>query len=127
MNYLTLKENIFSISQNMIPQICVDMDKFENKQYNYYLTLVNEICRGLALCCAAIDLQSYFQIETLLRHLLEQVATAKLLELNENNLSAYRRAFAKARYYYFEHNEDDCELKNYMKQANCQRKVEAPD
>ena len=90
MNYLTLKENIFSISQNMFSQICVDMDKFENKQYNYYFTLVNEIYRGLALSCVAIDLQSYSQIGTLLRQLLEQVATAKLLGLSANNLSAYR-------------------------------------
>lgn len=121
MNYLTLKENIFSISQNMIPQICVDMDKVENKQYNYYFTLVNEIYRGLALCCAAIDLQSYSQIGTLLRHLLEQVATAKLLGLNENNLSAYR-AFAKARYYYFEHNEDGCELKKLYEASKLPKK-----
>lgn len=110
MNYLTLKENIFNISQNMFPQICVDMDRFENKQYNYYFALANEIYRGLALCCVAIDIQSYSQIGTLLRQLLEQVATAKIIGLNENNLSAYGM-FAKARHYYLEHNEDDCELK----------------
>ena len=110
MNYLTLKENIFNISQKMFPQICVDMDRFENKQYNYYFALANEIYRGLALCCVAIDIQSYSQIGTLLRQLLEQVATAKIIGLNENNLSAYGM-FAKARHYYLEHNEDDCELK----------------
>lgn len=32
MNYLALKENIFSISQNMFSQICIDMDKFENNK-----------------------------------------------------------------------------------------------
>lgn len=121
MNYLTLKENIFSISQNMFPQICVDMDKFENKQHNYYFTLVNEIYRGLALSCVAIDLQSYSQIGTLLRQLLEQVATAKLLGLSENNLSAYRE-FAKARYYYFKHNEDDCELKKLYEASKLPKK-----
>ena len=110
MNYLTLKENLFNISQNMFPQICVDMDRFENKQYNYYFTLANEIYRGLALCCVAVDIQSYSQIGTMLRQLLEQVATAKIIGLNENNLSAYGM-FAKARHYYLEHNEDDCELK----------------
>lgn len=110
MNYLTLKENIFNISQKMFPQICVDMDRFENKQYNYYFALANEIYRGLALCCVAIDIQSYSQIGTLLRQLLEQVATAKIIGLSENNLSAYG-TFAKARHYYLEHNEDDCELK----------------
>lgn len=114
MNYLTLKENIFNISQNMFPQICVDMDRFENKQYNYYFALANEIYRGLALCCVAIDIQSYSQIGTLLRQLLEQVATAKIIGLNENNLSAYGM-FAKARHYYLEHNEDDCELKKIIR------------
>ena len=98
MNYLALKENIFSISQNMFSQICIDMDKFENKQYNYYFTLANEIYRGLALCCVAIDLQSYSQIGILLRQLLVQVPSAKLLGLSENNLSAYR-LFANARHY----------------------------
>lgn len=121
MNYLALKENIFSISQNMFPQICVDMDKFENKQYTYYFTLVNEIYRGLALCCVAIDLQSYSQIGTLLRQLLEQVATAKLLGVSENNLSAYI-LFAKARRYYFEHNEDDCELKKLYEASKLPKK-----
>lgn len=121
MNYLTLKENIFSISQNMFSQICIDMDKFENKQYNYYFTLANEIYRGLALCCVAIDLQSYSQIGTLLRQLLEQVATAKLLGLSENNLSAYR-LFAKARHYYFEHGDNDCELKNLYEASKLPKK-----
>ena len=94
----------------MFTQICVDMDKFENKQYNYYFVLANEIYRGIALCCVAIDIQSYSQIGTLLRQLLEQLATAKIIGLSENNLSAYG-TFAKARHYYLEHNEDDCELK----------------
>lgn len=94
----------------MFDHICVDMDRFENKQYNHYFALVNEIYRGLALCCVAIDIQSYSQIGTLLRQILEQVATAKIIGLNENNLSAYEM-FAKARHYYLEHNEDDCELK----------------
>ena len=105
----------------MFPQICVDMDKFENKQYTYYFTLVNEIYRGLALCCVAIDLQSYSQIGTLLRQLLEQVATAKLLGVSENNLSAYI-LFAKARRYYFEHNEDDCELKKLYEASKLPKK-----
>lgn len=121
MNYLTLKESIFSISQNMFPRICVDMDKFENKQYNYYFTLVNEIYRGLALCCVAIDLQSYSQIGTLLRQLIEQVASAKLLGLSENNLSAYS-LFVRARRYYFEHSQNDCELKNLYEASKLPKK-----
>ena len=121
MNYLKLKESIFSISQNMFPRICADMDKFENKQYNYYFTLVNEIYRGLALCCVAIDLQSYSQIGTLLRQLIEQVASAKLLGLSENNLSAYS-LFARARRYYFEHNQNACELKHLYEASKLPKK-----
>lgn len=83
MNYLSLKEKIFCISQNMFPQIFVDMDKLENKQYNYYFALVNEIYRGIALCCVSVDIQAYSQIGTLLRQLLEQVATAKVIGLNQ--------------------------------------------
>lgn len=95
----------------MFPQICVDMDKFENKQYNHYFALVNEIFRGLALCCMAIDVQAYSQMGTLLRQLLEQVATAKVIGLDQKNLFAYS-VFAKARHYYLEHNEDKSELQN---------------
>ena len=110
MDYISLKEKIFCISQKMFPQIFDDMDQFANKQYNYYFALVNEIYRGLALSCVAVDIQAYSQIGTLLRQLIEQVATAKVIGLDQKNLTAYS-IFAKARQHYLEHNEDDSELK----------------
>ncbi len=109
MNYFYLKNYIGEISENMFPQICIDMDKFENKQYNHYFALVNEIYKGLALCCNAIEIQAYAQIGTLLRQLIEQVATAKIISTNENALSAYS-TFAKAQLFLLRNNRDTTEL-----------------
>ena len=120
-NYLQLKEAIYCVSREMFRQICIDMDKSVNKQYNYYFTLVNEIYNGLALCCAAIDIQAYAQIGTLLRQLFEQVATAKIIGSDENALSAYR-TFAKAKHYYVEHDNDESELKKLYDQTKLNRK-----
>lgn len=121
LNYLTLKEKVYLISNRMFPQICIDMDKFENKQFNYYFDLVNEIYRGLSLCCVAIDVQAYSQIGTLLRQLLEQVAIAKIIGEDEKALSAYR-IFAKARHYYIEHNNDDSQLKALFDKSTLSKK-----
>ena len=54
---MTLKELIYNISLQMFHQICVDMDKKDDKTYNYYFSLVNEVFKCLSLCCAAIDIQ----------------------------------------------------------------------
>ena len=121
MNYLFLKKYIYEVSIKMFPQICDDMDKFENKQYNYYFSLVNEIYKGLALCCIAIDIQAYSQIGTLLRQLFEQVATSKIISLNEKNLNSYS-IFAKAKRYYFNHNKDDKELKILFDKSNLEKR-----
>lgn len=114
--YLQLKESIFSISIEMFPQICRDIDKNEDKRYNYYFTLVNEIYKGLALCCTAVDIQAYSQIGTLLRQLFEQIATAKIIGEDENALSAYR-TFANARHYYLVNNEDETQLNELLAQS----------
>ncbi len=109
MNYFFLEKHISDISKNMFPQICIDMDKFENKQYNHYFALVNEIYKGLALCCNAMEIQAYAQIGTLLRQLIEQVATAKIISTNENALLAYS-SFAKAQLFSLRNNRDKSEL-----------------
>lgn len=109
MNYLTIVYNIKALSNNMCSQICSHMDKYENRQYNYYFALVNEIYKGLALCCDAIEIQAYSQIGTLIRQLIEQVATAKIIITNEKVLSAYS-LFAKAKLFSLQHNNDNCEL-----------------
>lgn len=100
----------------MFPQICRDMDMIEDKRYNYYFTLANEIYKGLALCCIAIDIQAYSQIGTLLRQLFEQVATAKVIGEDEKALSAYR-TFANARHYYLINNEDETQLNALLAQS----------
>lgn len=117
---MQLKEAIYCVSQEMFRQICIDMDKSANKQYNYYFALVNEIYKGLALCCVAIDIQAYAQIGTLLRQLFEQVATAKIIGADEKALSAYR-TFAKAKHYCLEHN-NKSELKTLFNQSKLNKK-----
>lgn len=125
--YRQLKECIYSISIEMFPQICGDMDKIEDKRYNYYFILVNEIYKGLALCCTAIDIQAYFQIGTLLRQLFEQVATAKVIGEDENALSAYR-TFAKARQYYLVNGKDETQLNALLAQSKiAKKKLKKPD
>lgn len=110
MNYLTLKKDIQEISSKMFQEICIDMDRFENKKYNYLFALVNEVYKGIELCCLAIDIQAYAQIGTLLRQLFEQVSTVKILCKSEQNIASYA-SFAKAKQSYVENKGDDTELK----------------
>ena len=105
----------------MFPQICSDMDKIEDKRYNYYFTLANEIYKGLALCCTAIDIQAYSQIGTLLRQLFEQVATAKVIGEDENALSVYK-TFVNARHYYLVNNQDETQLNALLAQSKIPKK-----
>ena len=109
----------------MLPRICSDMDTVSDKQYNYYFALANEIYKGLALCCTAIDIQAYSQIGTLLRQLLEQVAIAKVIGKDEKNLSAYK-TFARARYHYLTHN-DEKELKTLYDSSPLRKKTRKLD
>ncbi len=117
MIYSELKDYVKAISQNMFEQICRDMDKFENKQYNHYFALVNEIYKGFELCCNALEIQAYSQIGTLLRQLIEQVATAKIISADEKYLSAYA-LFAKAKMFALRNNNDNSKLEELRTKSN---------
>lgn len=89
MNYFLLKDNISCVAHNMINQIYVDMKRFNKKEYDYYFSLVIEVFKGIEVCSNAIDITAYSQAGTLLRQLIEQVATARIISASKKNLKVY--------------------------------------
>ena len=78
------------------------------------------------MCCVAMDMQAYTQVGTLLRQLIEQVATAKVIGENEDALRAYV-TFAKAKIYYLSHDADDKELKELFNKSQLKKKPRLMD
>lgn len=93
--YAELKYIMQTISHNMFEQVCKDMDSHETK-LKYYFVLALDAFKGIELSCAAIDIQAYSQIATLLRQIVEQVAILKIIGKNDKALDKYI-IFAKAK------------------------------
>lgn len=109
-----------------MPEIIQDYsDNNKDQSLVSYYMLSHEIFKGLELCATAIDIDAYTQIGTLLRQLLEQIATLKLIGLNKNTLKEYNK-FYDARLEYIK-NKDSSTLQTLKNKSKLSNKKKGKD
>ena len=111
-HYENMLKIVETISAQMPELIFVEMDKnkYKNRYYNSYFLLCSEIFRGLLLCCHAISIGAYSQIGTMLRQLIEQLATVNIIGKNDLVRAEYNK-FGSARTKFFINHNDTHDLK----------------